>query len=203
MIGLAVDEKEIILRQLKWLTVYHGELLKLEQPGMPLDRQQEVRRLRIFVPHHTALHVNLLMDALVSGLYSVFERPGWDQKTKDSQKITLEHFIQLLPAGSQKARGEALLKEVRASPHYRELCQVRGEIIGHSNRKTLLAYVGQPADAMFQHVSVDDLGALLGKAREIVLSVIDPYADFSIPEFHGIEELFQVIAAATKTSGQA
>jgi hypothetical protein len=80
---------------------------------------------------------------------------------------------------------------------------VRGEIIGHSNRKTLLAYVGQPADAMFQHVSVDDLGALLGKAREIVLSVIDPYADFSIPEFHGIEELFQVIAAATKTSGQA
>jgi hypothetical protein len=89
------------------------------------------------------------------------------------------------------------LSEVRASPNYQKLCRVRGEILGHSNRKTLLAYLDQ-RDTMFQNVSVDHLGALLRKAREIALTVIDPYADFSMPGFHGVDELFELIVGATR-----
>jgi hypothetical protein len=75
------DERVIIIRQFKFLTLYHSELSKLEQPGMPEDEVREVSRLRSFVRHHTNLHANLLYDALISGLYSLFEKAGWDQKS--------------------------------------------------------------------------------------------------------------------------
>lgn len=195
------DEKEIVIRQLKWLTLYFSELSKLEQPGMPLDEVQEVRRLRSFVLHHTHLHASLLQDALISGLYSLFEKPGRDQKTGDSQKITLEHFIHALPMDfAPRAAAEALLKEVRSSSSYAQLCRARGDIIGHSNRTTLLAFVDQPTDTMFPDLGIDDLGLLLRKAQEIAFGTIGPRADFSIPEFRGVDELFEIVRAAITPS---
>lgn len=192
------DEKEIVIRQLKWLTLYYSELSKLEQPGMPIDRVQEVRRLRSFALHHTNLHANLLYDALILGLYSLFEKAGWDQKAGDSQKITLEHFARMLPTDSApRAAAEALLKEVRASASYAQLCRARGDIIGHSNRTTLLVFVNQSKDTMFPDLGIDDLGLLLRKAQQIAVGVmIDPHADFSIPEFRGVDELFEMVRAA-------
>lgn len=191
------DEKGIIIRQLKWLTLYYSELSKLEQPGMPIDKVQEVRRLRSFVLHHTHLHASLLQDALILGLYSLFEKAGWDQKAGDSQKITLEHFTRMLPTDSApRVAAEALLKEVRASASYAQLCRARGNIIGHSNRTTLLAFVDQPTDTMFPDLGIGDLGLLLRNAQQIAFGVIDPRADFSIPEFRGVDELFEIVRAA-------
>jgi len=196
------NEREIVTRQLKWLTLYLSELSKLEQPGMPIDRVQEVRRLRSFVPHHTQLHASLLQDALISGLYALFETAGWDQKAGDSQKITLEHFIRKLPTDfAPRAAAEKLLKEVRLSSSYAQLCRARGDIISHSNRKTLLAFVDQPTDTMFPDLGIDNLGLLLRKAQQIASAVVDPSADFAIPDFRGVDELFEIVRAAITPSG--
>ena len=189
-------EKEIAVRQLKWLTVYLSELSKLEQLGMPVEKVQEARHLRSFVLHHTHLHVSL-HDALISGLYSLFEKAGRDQKTGDSEKITLEHFIRALPTGfAPRVTAEALLKEVRSSSSYAQLCRARGDVIGHSNRRTLLDFVDQPTDTMFPDIGVESLGLLLRKAQQIASMVIDPNADFSIPGFRGVDDLFDVVRLA-------
>jgi len=164
---------------------------------MPVERVQEVRRLRGFVPHHTALHVNLLYDALILTLYSLFEKPGLDQKTGDSVKITLEHFIRSLPADCEpRTTAEKLLKEARSSSIYAQLCRARGDLIGHSNRKTLLEFVDHPSKAMFPDLGIESLGQLLRKAQQIAMAAIHPMIDFGIPGFHGADDLFEVVRAA-------
>jgi hypothetical protein len=75
-------------------------------------------------------------------------------------------------------------------------CAEHVATIGHSNRKTLLAFVDQPKDTMFPDLGIDDLELLLRKAQQIAFRVIDPLADFSIPEFRGVDELFEIVRAA-------
>jgi len=184
------DEKEIAIAHLTWLTFYSSELSTVQQSG------EQIGKVAQIMEQHRWVYGSLLHDALISGLYSLFEKAAQDQKTGKSQKITLEHFIYELPPDSaHRAAAEALLKAARSSSSYKQLCRARGDVIGHSNRQTLLALRNQPND-MFPAIGVSGLATLLSKAQKIAKIVIDPSAEFFIPGLHGVEDLFDLVRRA-------
>jgi hypothetical protein len=187
--SVAISEKEIIHRQLQWLSKYYSELLKLAR----LEQNAEIKHLWHLANNHTFLHTQLLFDALILGLCNVLDTAGRNQKTRDSEKITLEHFVRKLPS-PQKEAAERLLKKVKSSPAYADLQKARNNFIAHSNLGTLKGYT--TPEEVFRNLTLDDLGKLLGRVHEIAQVAIDPAMDFSIPGFEGVDKLLRVLQRA-------
>jgi hypothetical protein len=190
---MKTSDKEIIRTQLRWLNFFHSELCILDGLELSPEKHQEIMSLRRMAYVHFALHRSLLFDAFILGLASVLGTPGWNQKTKGSRTLTLQHFIQQLSNAQQKHHAMTLLDEARSWPSCAELWTARDKIIAHADLEFLRSYVGQPAHQAFPNLHLNDLGLLLRRAREIAFVAIDPLLDLSILDYVGVEELFRVL----------
>ena len=190
---MAIFEENLIHQQLQWLTVYYSELLQ----WAPAEPNADATLLWRRINHHAALHTDLLFNALILGLSGILDTPGWDQKSGNSEKITLEHFVKKL-SDPARAEAKALLKEARSYPAYADLNKARNNLIAHWNRKMLTGYT--TPQEIFPHLTLEHFGELLRRVQEIAKMAIDPSMDFSIPGFEGVDKLLRVLRCVSKPS---
>jgi hypothetical protein len=188
---VAISEKELIHRQLQWLGIYYSELLKLASR----EPSEDIKQLWHRVNHHVALHTDLLFEALILGLCNILDTAGWNQKTQEGDKITLDHFVRKLPSSSpQRAIAEEILKETKSLPAYADIHKARNHFIAHPNLKMQTGYT--TPEEVFPNLTLEDFGELLERVRKIALVAVDPDMDFLIPGFKGVEGLLRVLRRA-------
>lgn len=70
---MTAEESAMIVRQISWLRIYCLALNILEQPGMPIEKHQEIIALRQQAPHFFWLVSSLLKDALIVGIDNLLD----------------------------------------------------------------------------------------------------------------------------------
>jgi AbiU2 len=189
--SVAISEKEIMQNQLRLLNTYYSELSKLAS----LEPHEEITRLWYRANNHIALHTQLLFDALILDLCNILDSAGWNPKSRESEKITLDHFVRKLPSsGQQRAKAEEILKETKSLPAYANIQKARNNFIAHPNLKMQKDYT--TPEEVFPNLTLVDFGELLERVRQIALVAVDAHMDFFIPGFEGVDGLLRIVRRA-------
>jgi hypothetical protein len=180
-------ETEMLVRQISWMRVYCVELNTLEQPGMPMEKHQEIMRLRGEAAHFFWLVSSLLKDALILGLDNLLDTPKADSKTQ----LTIEHVVKSLNDPIIQSDCKRMLAKIRGSDCYREVKIARNHLIAHANRDTLLRRDGMSTKVNFPNLTISRLEDLLQQVIELAGRAFGKLpSEFFFHEWDGVSQLF-------------
>jgi hypothetical protein len=161
------------------------ELKILEQPGMPIEKHQEIMALRQQAPSFFWLVSSLLKDALIVGIDNLLDAP------KKGRQLTIEYCVNTLADPETKRKCTTMLKKIKGSDSYREVKIARNHLIAHPNRETLLKLDEMSIKGGFLNLTIPRLEDLLRQATDVASLALGKLpSDFWFHDWRGVVQLF-------------